>query len=104
MAGLLDDGAIEGALAELPGWKREGDALEKTFKCKNFAAAIAFIVRVGFACEKEDHHPDLSNSYNRVTLRFTTHAAGGKITDRDVTLARAVEALAGEGDTRIPKK
>ena len=103
MAEVLDEGAIKAALRDLPGWKREGEALVKTFKCKNFAAAVAFIVRVGFLCEKKNHHPDLSNTYNRVTLRFTTHDAGGKITDRDVALARAVEAVAAEPYTRIPK-
>ncbi len=93
MAEPLKQEEIDAALENLSGWRHEDNALSKTFKFKDFPAAIAFIVRVGFACEKADHHPELSNTYNKVTLRFTTHSAGGRVTANDVDLARTVEAL-----------
>ena len=93
MAEPLTTEEIEAALATLSGWRHENDALCRTFKFKDFAAAIAFIVRVGFACEKADHHPELSNVYNKVSLRFTTHSAGGKVTGNDVAIAREVDRL-----------
>lgn len=86
---------IAAVLPELPGWSEAGDALEKTYKFAGFRDAVAFIVRLGFECEALDHHPDLRNVYNRVTLRLNTHDAGGKITAKDVELARRAEKVAG---------
>ena len=82
---------IEAALAKLPGWAFEEDALVKTFALEHFASALSFIVRVGIECEKEDHHPHLTNQWNLVTLRFSTHDAGNKVTLKDVQLARAIQ-------------
>ncbi len=95
MAQPLEQDEIQAALEELPGWRHEHDGLVKTFKFKDFASAIAFVVRVAFECEKADHHPELSNVYNRVTLRFTTHSAGSRVTANDVALARTAERLQG---------
>ena len=60
--------------------------VQRTFELPSFAAAIAFVNRVAELAEGEDHHPDMTISYKRVTLRWTTHSAGG-ITDRDRELA-----------------
>lgn len=86
----LSPSEIEIALSGLPGWKFEGDALEKTFKFHTFREAMSFIVRLAFEAEAIDHHPDLRNVYNRVTLRLNTHDADGKVTAKDVDLARRV--------------
>ncbi len=93
MSDPLSDDEIKDALAGLEGWERKDNALVKNFEFKNFSQAIAFIVRIGFVCEKADHHPELTNVYNRVTLAFTTHDAGSRITERDVDVARKVEKL-----------
>ena len=61
-------------------------ALERTFELDSFVAALAFVNRVGELAEAENHHPDIAIHYNRVTLRWWTHTAGG-ITDRDRELA-----------------
>lgn len=100
MSPPLSPAEITAALAGLPGWATaaEGDAIEKTYKFANFRDALAFIVRLGFECEAMDHHPDLRNVYNRVTLRLNTHDAGNKITAKDVELAkRAEKVTAGRG-------
>jgi 4a-hydroxytetrahydrobiopterin dehydratase len=74
------------------GWTEVGKALERTFEFENFVDALAFVNRVGELAEAEDHHPDIAIHYNRVTLRWWTHTAGG-ITDRDRELAEKSGAL-----------
>lgn len=69
------------------GWSEVEGALERTFEFANFVDALAFVNRVGELAESENHHPDIAVKYNRVTLRWWTHTAGG-ITDRDEELAR----------------
>jgi 4a-hydroxytetrahydrobiopterin dehydratase len=68
------------------GWTEVDDALERTFELENFVAALVFVNRVGELAEAEGHHPDIAIHYNRVTLRWWTHTAGG-VTDRDRELA-----------------
>jgi 4a-hydroxytetrahydrobiopterin dehydratase len=74
------------------GWDEVDDALERTFQFANFAEALAFVNRVGELAESEDHHPDIAIHYNKVTLRWWTHTAGG-VTDRDRELAARSSAL-----------
>ncbi|MBI2516791.1 MAG: 4a-hydroxytetrahydrobiopterin dehydratase [Opitutae bacterium] len=90
----LTPAEIAAALPTLPGWTHERDALAKEFKFADFRAALAFMVRVGFEAEAMDHHPDWTNVYNRVAIRLNTHDAGGKVTAKDVALARQIEGLA----------
>jgi 4a-hydroxytetrahydrobiopterin dehydratase len=68
------------------GWNEVDGALEREFELPSFADAIAFVNRVAELAEAENHHPDIAISYKRVTLRWTTHSAGG-ITERDRELA-----------------
>ncbi len=74
-------------------WTEVGGALERTFQLDDFVAALAFVNKVGELAEFENHHPDIAIHYNRVTLRWWTHTAGG-ITDRDRDLAEKTSALA----------
>ena len=89
---LLSDGEIETRLRELAGWKREDRFIQRTFKFPAFMKAIEFINRVAELAEEADHHPDLSNVWRTVTLKFTTHDAGG-LTERDFNLASKINAL-----------
>jgi len=84
------------ALAELHGWAEiEGrDAIRKNFKFKDFNAAFAFMTRVAMLAEKQDHHPEWFNVYNRVEITLSTHDAGG-LSVRDIRLAHAIDAVAG---------
>jgi 4a-hydroxytetrahydrobiopterin dehydratase len=78
---------------ELPqGWIDSHGALEKTFELPSFPAAIAFVGRVAEIAEEANHHPDIAVSYRKVTLRWTSHDAGG-ITDRDYELAAKTDEL-----------
>ncbi len=76
------------------GWDEVDGALQREFRFRDFAEAIAFVNRVAAASEEADHHPDLFVHWNRVTLRWWTHTRGA-ITDRDVEMARRSDELAG---------
>jgi 4a-hydroxytetrahydrobiopterin dehydratase len=84
---------IQGALDALEGWKLEGSALAKTYTFKSFREAMGFMLRVAFEAEALNHHPDWSNVYNRVSVRLNTHDAGGKVTAKDVELAKRFEKV-----------
>ena len=86
---LLSDADVATALGDLPGWERAGDEIVRTFECKSFPDAIAFVVRIGFCAERADHHPDLDIRWRKVRAALTTHDAGG-LTDLDVELARQI--------------
>ncbi len=75
------------------GWSEVDDALEREFRFNDFRAAIGFVERIAEIAEDANHHPDIAINYNRVTLRWWTHTAGG-ITDRDRELAERSSALA----------
>ena len=74
------------------GWNEIEGALERTFELGDFREALAFVNKVGELAEAENHHPDIAVSYNKVTLRWWTHTAGG-ITDRDRELAAKASEL-----------
>ncbi len=80
-------------MSELAGWDEVDGALQRVFELPSFADAIAFVNEVARLAEAENHHPDIAISYKRVTLRWTTHSAGG-ITDRDRELAARSAELA----------
>lgn len=84
---------VDTAPVALEGWSEVDGALERTFQHGNFVEALAFVNRVGELAEAENHHPDIAIHYNRVTLRWWTHTAGG-ITDRDRDLAAKTSLLA----------
>ncbi|HVZ07825.1 4a-hydroxytetrahydrobiopterin dehydratase [Rhodopila sp.] len=71
------------------------DAIRREFLFRDFSEAWGFMTRVALLAEKLDHHPDWSNVWNKVTVELTTHDAGG-LSDRDLRLARAINALLGE--------
>ena len=75
-------------------WKEENNQLVASFSFKDFAEAFAFMTEAAIHIEKQNHHPNWSNVYNRVDIQLTTHDAGG-VTDKDITLARFIDAAAG---------
>ena len=74
-------------------WEEIDGALQRTFRFRDFAEALAFVNRVGEAAEAANHHPDVAIHWNEVTLRWWTHAAGA-ITDTDARLAERSAELA----------
>jgi 4a-hydroxytetrahydrobiopterin dehydratase len=95
MADLLTDSDIEDKLADLDGWRRDGDAIVRERELADFRAALAWVDVVGAEAEAANHHPDiLIHGYNRVRLSVTNHSAGG-LTQADFDLAASIDALPG---------
>jgi len=81
------------------GWSRNGEALTKSFRCKGWKSAIAFVDRIALAADELDHHPDIHvERYRNVRITTTTFATG-KLSDADVTLAKRIDELAGASAT-----
>lgn len=74
-------------------WKEENNKLNRTFKFKDFSEAFAFMTRVAILAEVHEHHPDWSNTWNKVEISLTTHDTGNKITEKDRNLAAAIDKL-----------
>ncbi len=89
---LLDKRALSEALRGLPGWTRAERAIAKSWRFHDFKEAMFFVNGVAALAERRGHHPDIDVRYSQVTLTLWTHDAGG-VTDKDVALARAVDAL-----------
>jgi 4a-hydroxytetrahydrobiopterin dehydratase len=85
-------------LRKLPEWRYDEaeKAIRRDFRFADFGEAFAFMTRCAIAAEKADHHPDWSNSWNKVAVALSTHSAGG-VTAKDMELARAMD-----GFTRLP--
>ncbi len=83
---------IKSALAAVPGWKRNGAVIARTFQFKDFPAAIRFVGAVAVLAEEAWHHPDIDIRWNKVTLALTTHDEGG-LTKKDFVLARKFNGL-----------
>jgi 4a-hydroxytetrahydrobiopterin dehydratase len=74
-------------------WKEEDNKLKKTFEFKDFVEAFGFMAKVAIVAEKMNHHPHMSNVYNKVSFELTTHDAGNTVTEKDRKLAEAIDKL-----------
>ena len=90
---LLTPDQRQAAATELADWQL-GERLSRRFEFRDFPAALAFMVEVGFAAERLEHHPNWSNVYNRVEVELWSHDLGG-VSQLCVDLARAMDAAAG---------
>lgn len=78
------------------GWDERPEGLHRRFTFVDFAEAWSFMTSVAALAEKQDHHPDWSNSYNTVDITLCSHDAGRTVTSRDLRLARSINELIGE--------
>jgi 4a-hydroxytetrahydrobiopterin dehydratase len=74
-------------------WEQKENKLVRHFKFKDFKSALAFINEVGDLSESQNHHPEIFNVYNKVSLSLTTHDAGNTITNKDYDLAKSIDQL-----------
>ena len=90
----LSHSEINDALPSISAWTydEKRSAISRTFVFADFNAAFGFMSRVALYAEAHNHHPEWFNVWNRVDIALTTHDAGG-LSARDVTLAKAIEAL-----------
>ena len=89
----LSDKEIRAALADLPGWELGDGEITREYRLDSFAGAIAFVVRLSYAAEAANHHPDLDIRYSKVSVTLSTHSEGG-VTAKDLDLARIIEGFA----------
>lgn len=93
MSAVLSDAELQQALQKLPGWKKNGNAIERNFQFANFAQAMDFVNQIAEAAEAVNHHPDIHISYNKVTMALVSHDSGG-VTQRDIRMAEKINELA----------
>jgi 4a-hydroxytetrahydrobiopterin dehydratase len=74
-------------------WTSSTSALERTFIFHNFIEAFAFMTKVAMIAEKVNHHPVWTNEWNKVIIRLSTHDAGNIVTEKDLELAKFIDAL-----------
>ncbi len=74
-------------------WKEEDNQLKATFQFKDFMEAFAFMTEVAFHAEKQNHHPNWSNVYNKVEINLNTHDAGNIVTEKDHKLAQSIDIV-----------
>lgn len=90
----LSDSELRDAVSSLDGWRVEEGELRRTFEFGDFSEALGWMVRAGVEAEKLDHHPDWSNSWNKVDVRLKTHSIDA-LSELDVKLATRMNELAG---------
>ncbi|HEV2087779.1 MAG TPA: 4a-hydroxytetrahydrobiopterin dehydratase [Cryptosporangiaceae bacterium] len=92
MADVLDQAALDAALADLPDWHGDPSGIRREVTAPSYPAGIALVNAVAEVAEELGHHPDIDIRWTTVTFALTTHVAGG-VTDADLALARRIDAL-----------
>ena len=88
----LSQTGIDTLMKQLAGWQQHGSVISKKFDFKNYYPTIAFVNAVAWVSHHEDHHPDLTVTYNSCTVAYTTHAING-LSENDFICAAKVDAL-----------
>ena len=92
MASLLSAESVAGLAQSVPGWQLQAGRLHRNLVFGDFVAAFGFMAQVALVAEALGHHPDWSNSWNRVVIDLTTHDLGG-LSDLDLALAQRINQL-----------
>jgi 4a-hydroxytetrahydrobiopterin dehydratase len=74
-------------------WQNQNNTLTRTFLCKDFRKAMAFMLECAFVAEQMEHHPEWSNVYNKIIINLRTHDAGNTITQKDYDLADEIDKI-----------
>jgi 4a-hydroxytetrahydrobiopterin dehydratase len=85
-----DETQIAERLRELPGWYFEDGWIRRVYKTDGWPTTLMLVNAIGYLAEAAYHHPDLSVTWGRITVKLSTHSAGG-ITGKDFELARKIE-------------
>ncbi|MBP1932854.1 4a-hydroxytetrahydrobiopterin dehydratase [Ammoniphilus resinae] len=83
---------IEYNISKLPGWKLNGNCIDRTIELNSFKEAISFVNQVAEFAEEMDHHPEIKIDFRKVKLSLTTHTSGG-LTGKDFALAQRINKL-----------
>ncbi len=74
-------------------WQEENNKLVREFEFKDFREAFAFMTKVAAIAEELKHHPEWTNTYNKVTIKLSTHDAGDIVTEKDTELAKRIDEI-----------
>jgi 4a-hydroxytetrahydrobiopterin dehydratase len=88
-----NDAEIADRLNVLPGWYYEDGWIRRVYKTDGWPTTLMLVNAIGYVAEAAYHHPDLSVTWGRVTVKLSTHSAGG-ITDKDFSLAARIDEVA----------
>ena len=88
-----NDAEIAERLAQLPGWYYEGGLIRRNYKTDGWSTTLMLVNTIGYLAEAAYHHPDLTVTWAKITVKLSTHSAGG-ITDKDFELARKIDEVA----------
>ena len=88
---------IDSLLQYLEGWQQYDHLISKTYRFKDYYQTIAFVNAVAWMSHREDHHPDLTVTYNSCQVEYTTHAIHG-LSENDFICAAKVNSLSGTSD------
>lgn len=88
----------EALLPDVAGWELDGDgaALRRVFRFENYHQTLAFVNAVAWIAHAQDHHPEMTVSYNRCVIRYNTHTVGG-LSENDFICAARINALLPTG-------
>ena len=92
-AAALDDAAIAQLLAQLDAWTVVDGKLQRRFKFKDYHETMEFVNALAYMTHRQDHHPDLTVTYNSCTASYITHSAGNKLTANDFICAARADVL-----------
>ena len=90
---VLSPKELRAIMPRLAGWKLVKNKLSRTFEFQDFVQSLSFVNSLVAYFEKIDHHPDVRIAYSEVTFELTRYDLGGKVTDRDVEVAKKISSL-----------
>lgn len=88
---VLTEEEIRSELMNLPGWTFANEKISKEFQFMDFVGSLSFVNRLVAYFQEMDHHPDVKIMYNKVKLDLQRFDAGGKVTDKDIIVAKKIE-------------
>src|SRR4029453_10706172 len=90
---ILTAKELRAIMPRLAGWKLAQNKLSRTFEFQDFVQSLSFVNSLVAYFETVDHHPDVRIAYGEVTFELTRYDLGGKVTDRDVEVAKKISSL-----------
>lgn len=96
-AAALDPATIGARLLDLPEWQAKGGSIVREYTFADYRATIAFVNAIAAMAEQQDHHPEMTVGYRRCQLAYTTHSAGGALSDNDFICAARADAIYVQG-------
>jgi 4a-hydroxytetrahydrobiopterin dehydratase len=91
----LTDSELTAALGSLGNWTHDGDTIRRDVEAPQFLTGIDYVREVAEVAEQADHHPDIDIRWRTLTFVLTSHDSGG-LTQKDVDMARAIDAIVGQ--------